>query len=470
MVSGVLGARRRPGTLRRVGRPGGAADCRRSHRARDRSRSSSTAICRTTGGARHAHRQVVRDQPGRQHRAEGPQRRPPRLRRQFFYAAFEFDDPDPRRDPRAVRRSRQHAAATPPTTAGVILDTRNDGHTAVLLLANAARHPVRRDHRRCVAARTPRRTSSGTPRRRSPSTAGRSRSASRSRRCATANADPQTWGILLYRNYPRDFRLPDVLGAAAARRQLLHLPREHARRASSGLPAGGHSSSRRTSSAGRRRGPRRPRVAARGRRRASRERLDVKWTPNADNVVDVTVKPDFSQIESDTAQISTNERFALFFPEKRPFFLEGVDLLATPIQAVYTRTITAPRWGGARHRQVAAASATRRSSPTTPAAAAVILPGPNGSSLADSGFRLDGRHRAGQARHRPLVRQRARDRPRGRRRRRPQPGRRSGLPVAPVRQRRRHRAVALQRHANAEPARCLAGVDGPVADLARRAT
>ena len=74
--------------------------------------------------------------------------------------------------------------------------------------------------------------------------------------------------------------------------------------------------------------------------------VDVKWAPNADNVVDLTAKPDFSQIESDTAQISTNERFALFFQEKRPFFLEGVDLLRTPIQAVYTRTVTAPRWGG----------------------------------------------------------------------------------------------------------------------------
>ena len=72
----------------------------------------------------------------------------------------------------------------------------------------------------------------------------------------------------------------------------------------------------------------------------------MKYTPNADNAIDLTVKPDFSQVESDMAQISANERFALFFPEKRPFFLEGVDLFQTPIQAVYTRTITAPDWGG----------------------------------------------------------------------------------------------------------------------------
>src|SRR4029077_13243374 len=74
----------------------------------------------------------------------------------------------------------------------------------------------------------------------------------------------------------------------------------------------------------------------------SRVGFDVKLLPNADNAIDLTVKPDFSQVESDTAQIATNQRFALFFPEKRPFFLEGTDLFATPIQAVYTRTITAP--------------------------------------------------------------------------------------------------------------------------------
>src|SRR5262249_57764517 len=74
--------------------------------------------------------------------------------------------------------------------------------------------------------------------------------------------------------------------------------------------------------------------------------VDLKFVPSADNAIDLTVKPDFSQVEADVAQISANERFALFYPEKRPFFLEGVDLFQTPIQAVYTRTITAPDWGG----------------------------------------------------------------------------------------------------------------------------
>ena len=73
--------------------------------------------------------------------------------------------------------------------------------------------------------------------------------------------------------------------------------------------------------------------------------LDAKWLPSAGTIVDATINPDFSQIESDVAQISANERFALFYPEKRPFFLEHLDLLQTPIQAVYTRTITSPLWG-----------------------------------------------------------------------------------------------------------------------------
>lgn len=62
--------------------------------------------------------------------------------------------------------------------------------------------------------------------------------------------------------------------------------------------------------------------------------------------LDATVNPDFSQVESDAAQVTVNERFALFFPEKRPFFLEGIELFATPNQLVYTRRIADPIAGG----------------------------------------------------------------------------------------------------------------------------
>ena len=58
--------------------------------------------------------------------------------------------------------------------------------------------------------------------------------------------------------------------------------------------------------------------------------------------LDATVKPDFSQVESDASLVTVNERFALFFAEKRPFFLEGIELFNTPNQLVYTRQIATP--------------------------------------------------------------------------------------------------------------------------------
>ncbi|MEZ0333925.1 MAG: DUF5916 domain-containing protein [Gemmatimonadales bacterium] len=61
--------------------------------------------------------------------------------------------------------------------------------------------------------------------------------------------------------------------------------------------------------------------------------------------LDATMNPDFSQVESDAAQVTVNERFALFYPEKRPFFLEGIELFGTPQTLVYTRRIVNPKGG-----------------------------------------------------------------------------------------------------------------------------
>jgi hypothetical protein len=62
--------------------------------------------------------------------------------------------------------------------------------------------------------------------------------------------------------------------------------------------------------------------------------------------LDATINPDFSQVESDASQVTVNERFALFFSEKRPFFLDGIELFNTPNQLVYTRRIVDPIAGG----------------------------------------------------------------------------------------------------------------------------
>ena len=75
--------------------------------------------------------------------------------------------------------------------------------------------------------------------------------------------------------------------------------------------------------------------------------LNVKYglTPNV--TLDVTFNPDFSQIESDRAQIEVNQRFPLFFPELRPFFLEGQEIFQVlgPFNFLHTRTIVDPEYG-----------------------------------------------------------------------------------------------------------------------------
>lgn len=72
---------------------------------------------------------------------------------------------------------------------------------------------------------------------------------------------------------------------------------------------------------------------------------DVKWRPSPELVFDATLNPDFSQVALDTPQLSHNTRFALFLNEKRPFFLESTDLLVSPTDALYTRSVNDPRWG-----------------------------------------------------------------------------------------------------------------------------
>ena len=72
----------------------------------------------------------------------------------------------------------------------------------------------------------------------------------------------------------------------------------------------------------------------------------VRWgvTPNVS--LNAAVNPDFSQVEADVLRLSINEQFALFFPETRPFFLEGADYFNTPLDLVYTRVIADPEAAG----------------------------------------------------------------------------------------------------------------------------
>jgi hypothetical protein len=73
--------------------------------------------------------------------------------------------------------------------------------------------------------------------------------------------------------------------------------------------------------------------------------LSVRWGVTPSMSLNLAVNPDFSQVEADAAQLEVNERFALQYPEKRPFFLEAADIFATPVKAVFTRTIVDLDWG-----------------------------------------------------------------------------------------------------------------------------
>ncbi len=73
--------------------------------------------------------------------------------------------------------------------------------------------------------------------------------------------------------------------------------------------------------------------------------LNLTYGLTSNLTLDATYNPDFSQVEADAGQISVNERFGLFFPEKRPFFLEGTEIFNLPKNLVYTRSIANPIGG-----------------------------------------------------------------------------------------------------------------------------
>lgn len=70
--------------------------------------------------------------------------------------------------------------------------------------------------------------------------------------------------------------------------------------------------------------------------------LGVKYSLSSDQVAEFTINPDYSQVEADEEQVDVNTTFALFFPEKRPYFNAGNDLVDTWINAIYTRSINNP--------------------------------------------------------------------------------------------------------------------------------
>lgn len=301
----------------------------------------------------------------------------------YFYAAFDFSDPDPKniRAPFAEQDNLSIAH----DYGGVFIDSSNDGKTAFEFLATA----------RGVQFDAINSDGSGED------SAPDFHWDSRARITATGwilemripfsslrypHTDPQTWGILLFRNWPRNHHT-QIFSTPMRRGHNCFVCQSAKLTGLSGLPRGGHWSFAPYATARQIATP----VAGPGTklREGSIETdigLDAKWTPDADTAVDLTINPDFSQVEADVAQISANERFALLYPEKRPFFLEGKDLFNTPIQAVHTRTVTEPDWGLRATGRIGTASYTVLTANDV-GGGSVVLPGSTGSSFADQDFK-----------------------------------------------------------------------------------
>jgi hypothetical protein len=196
--------------------------------------------------------------------------------------------------------------------------------------------------------------------------------------------DPQTWGILIWRNYPRDFRYAFHSGPIDRGSNCL-VCHTHELTGITQLPTSNHLVVA-------------PYVT--GSHLSTRDDfdefdgesdadfgVDLKWNPTANSTIDATVQPDFSQVESDVPQIAVNQRFALFFPEKRPFFLEGADLFNSPLQIVYTRTITDPQWGLRATGKIGGDTSYTVLSGRDEGGGLVILPGPASSGVALQDFK-----------------------------------------------------------------------------------
>jgi len=177
----------------------------------------------------------------------------------------------------------------------------------------------------------------------------------------------QTWGVIVQRVYPRELthslasvRLPRGTTCFLCHAQRVEL---------TGLPTGGALAAAPYATGG----------------KDLRAGADVKWTPGAGTALDATLRPDFSQLEADVPQLSVNSQFALFYPEKRPFFLEGSDLFQTPLQVVYTRSIAAPEWGARATGEVGRTAYTVLVTRDAGGGSAIV-PGPTQSTLVTRDF------------------------------------------------------------------------------------
>ncbi len=160
------------------------------------------------------------------------------------------------------------------------------------------------------------------------------------------NADVQTWGILLQRDITRNYEktfwphvTQNIAGLASQSADLTGMENVEPGRNMQFIPYGLFRSFRGLDL----RDPTAPGYTAKTAKFDGG--LDSKFILKKSLVLDFTVEPDFSQIESDQPQVTVSQRFEVYFPEKRPFFLENASYFATPINLFFTRRIINPQFG-----------------------------------------------------------------------------------------------------------------------------
>ena len=372
----------------------------------------------------------------------------------FFYAAFEFSDPDPRKirapfcGPRQ-RRQRHRLRRRDPRHA----QRRQDGRPVP---REPARHPVRRRPRRHHRQRGPvarlllglggthhgRRLDPRDPHPvlLAPLPQGAIRRPGAS--CSTATTRAPTAIRCSRTHLPRGGncficnanKLTGLVGAPRRAATSCSPLRE---REQDGEPRRG-----------------RPRHAAAGTKpldgdgRARRE-VDARRPSTA---LDATINPDFSQIESDVAQICVQRALRALLPREASLLPRRDRAASRRRCRRSTRARSRRRAGGRTSRASWTRRPTRRSSRRTAAAGSVVLPGPNVLGLRRPGLPVGRRHRPRAPRPRALVRELPRDEPRDRRGR-PQPRLRPRLPVAAGHRRHRHGPVPVERQPDAGAAR-----------------
>lgn len=160
------------------------------------------------------------------------------------------------------------------------------------------------------------------------------------------SGDVQTWGFIFERSYPRSSR-HRIASGPRDRDNTCMLCQENEIRGLRGIAPGNDVEITPTVTGAR---TDERESFPDGDLEPAEEELDAgitgQWgvTPNV--TLSATVNPDFSQVEADAAQLEVNTRFALRFPEKRPFFLEGSDFFEVPADLVFTRSVADPIAGG----------------------------------------------------------------------------------------------------------------------------